>query len=255
MAKAEFIVSDVHLGAVPDGTERALVRFLEHVGEEGSQLLIAGDLFDFWFEYGTVIPGRHFRTLAALARLVESGIPVTMAGGNHDAWGGRFLRDEVGVGFRVDPFRMQLGGRTALVAHGDGLGKGDLKYRLLKAVIRSRGAIWGFRALHPELGLRLAQRVSSTEAKPEEELVLEGRSAFLEAWAREQLAADASLSWVVCGHSHLPVLAEVEPGRYYVNAGDWLTHFTYVRIAEGVPTLEHWTDQSVRSSTSSSTST
>lgn len=240
MPQPEFIASDIHLGAVPDETERAFVAFLEHVGANGSALLINGDLFDFWFEYGDVIPGRHFRTLAAIAKLTDAGIPVTIAGGNHDAWGGRFLREHVGVDYRVDPFHMTLGGRRALVAHGDGLGKGDLKYRALKAVIRSRAAIWGFRALHPELGMKLAHAVSSTEAKPDELQVLEGRSAFLEDWARQQLAADASLSLVVCGHSHVPAVVEVAPGRHYLNAGDWLSHFTYLVLSEGTVSLLRW---------------
>ncbi|HSJ15815.1 MAG TPA: UDP-2,3-diacylglucosamine diphosphatase [Longimicrobiales bacterium] len=246
MSRAEYIASDVHLGAVPDSTERAFVRFLEHVGASGSGLLLAGDLFDFWFEYGTIIPGRHFRTLGALAALCDAGLPVTLAGGNHDAWGGRFLREHVGVRFHEHPFHMELGGRRALVAHGDGLGKGDLKYRMLKAVLRSRAAIWGFRALHPELGLRLAQKVSSTGAKPDEGAALRGRAAFLESWARQQLAEDASLSWVVCGHAHLPALVEAEPGRWYVNAGDWLRHYSYVVIEGGVPRLEHWPAQAAR---------
>lgn len=241
MASIDYVASDVHLGAVPDETERTFVAFLEHIGGDARRLLINGDLFDFWFEYGDVIPGRHFRTLAAIAKLVDAGVAVTITGGNHDAWGGRFLREHVGVTYHVDPFHMELGGRRALVAHGDGLGKGDLKYRLLKAVIRSRAAVWGFRALHPELGLRVAQGVSSTEAKGDEQMQLRGRAAFLEDWARQQLAADASLGFVVCGHSHIPALVEVAPGRHYLNAGDWLTHFSYIRIdGSGTPSLERW---------------
>jgi len=240
MAHVEFIASDIHLGAVPDQTERAFIAFLEHVGEEGRALLLAGDLFDFWFEYGTVIPGRHFRTLAALARLVDAGLRVTLAGGNHDAWGGAFLREHVGVGFHDRPFETTLGGRRALVAHGDGLGRGDLKYRLLKAAIRSRAAIWGFRALHPMLGLRLAERVSSTEAKPGEQQQLAGRAAFIEEWSRAQLAADPGLSYVVCGHSHTAAIVRVEPGRYYLNAGAWLGRFSYIRLEDGDPLLCTW---------------
>ncbi|HUF49273.1 MAG TPA: UDP-2,3-diacylglucosamine diphosphatase [Longimicrobiales bacterium] len=231
--KTDYILSDVHLGAVPDATERRLVSFLDEIGAQAASVLIAGDLFDFWFEYGEVIPGRHFRALAALSRLVDAGVPVVMAGGNHDAWGGRFLREHVGVVFHTEPFRMTLGGAPALVAHGDGLGKGDLKYRALKAVLRSRVAIGAFRALHPELGLRLARAVSSTEEKSDDDLAAAGRAAFLENWALEQLAHDASLRYVVCGHSHLPVLLEPEPGRYYLNAGDWISHFSYITVAAG----------------------
>jgi UDP-2,3-diacylglucosamine hydrolase len=245
MSDIDFIASDVHLGAVPHRTERAFIDFLDHVGARGRGLLLAGDLFDFWFEYGDVIPGRHFRVLAALAALVEAGIPVTLAGGNHDAWGGRFLREEVGVTFHTEPFEMTLGGRRALVAHGDGLGKGDLKYRALKTVIRSRVAIGAFRALHPELGLLIARGVSTTEAKADEDPGVRYRAAFLETWAKDRLSERPDLELVVCGHAHLPVIRD-HGGRYYLNAGDWITHFTYITVRDGdEPRLERW-DQAAR---------
>jgi UDP-2,3-diacylglucosamine hydrolase len=243
MQRPAYIASDIHLGAVPDSTERAFVRFLEHVGCEASSLLLPGDVFDFWFEYGPIIHGRHFRTLAALSALVDAGIPVAMTGGNHDAWGGRFLREQVGITLHDGPFHTTLGGRTALVAHGDGLGVGDLKYRALRAVLRSRITIAAFRVLHPELGLRIARAVSSTEGKAggEEEARALGRARFLEDWARARLKEDASLAWVVCGHAHVPAVVEVEPSRWYLNAGDWIRHLTYITISSaGRPALHHW---------------
>jgi UDP-2,3-diacylglucosamine hydrolase len=241
--KPVYITSDVHLGAVPAETEHAFMDFLEHVGREASRLVIPGDLFDFWFEYGDIIPGEHYRVLAALADLVDAGIPVLVTGGNHDAWGGSFLEEKVGVTFEPGHARIELAGGPALLAHGDGLGKGDLKYRALKRVLRSRASIWGFRALHPELGLRLARRVSSTEAKADTDPGKLGRAAFIEEWARDTLASDPSLAYVVCGHSHLPAVEEVEPGRYYLNAGDWVTHWTYLVVDEGGPVLESWRER------------
>ena len=162
MRKPDYITSDVHLGAIPEARERSFVRFLAHAGDEASRLLIPGDLFDFWFEYGEVIPGRHFRVLAALRDVVDAGVPVAVLGGNHDAWGGRFLEEHVGVSFHPGQVRTEIAGLPALLAHGDGLGRGDLKYRALKAMLRGRLTIAAFRALHPELGMRIAQRVSST---------------------------------------------------------------------------------------------
>lgn len=248
MPTPDYITSDIHLGAVPRETERAFLSFLEHVGAHASSLLIAGDLFDFWFEYGTIIPGRHFRVLAGLARLVEAGIPVTMAGGNHDWWGGRFLEQEVGIVFHGRPFEISLGGRRALVAHGDGLGRGDLRYRALKALLRSRAAILGFRALHPELGARIARAVSSTEGKADHDERAQSRAQFLESWAAARLAEDETLAWVVCGHTHVPAIRELAPGRYYVNAGDWITHDSYVTIPAGAsrPELHRWCGQAAR---------
>lgn len=241
MTRPSYIASDVHLGAVPRSTERAFVSFLQHVGGHGSSLLLAGDLFDFWFEYGPVVPGRHYRVLAALADLVDAGVPVTLAGGNHDAWGGRFLREEVGVTYHADPFRMQLAGRAVLVAHGDGVGRGDLKYRALKAVLRSPITVGAFRALHPELGMRIASAVSRTETRAVDDAGSDGRARWIESWARQQLELDRTLDIIVCGHAHRPALIEVETGRWYINAGDWITSFSYLTIDDGeAPRLHTW---------------
>ena len=235
-----YIASDIHLGAVPADTERRFVDFLDHVAANASRLIVNGDLFDFWFEWGEVMPARHFRTLAGLARVVEAGVPVALVGGNHDAWGGRFLRDEVGLELIDGIWRTELAGASSLVAHGDGLGAGDLKYRMLKATIRSRLAIAGFRALHPELGMRLARAVSSTETKGHSESAAQGRARFLREWAAERLRAEPSLRYVVCGHAHVPETIEVEPGRFYLNAGDWIRHSTYLTIDADGAALRMW---------------
>jgi UDP-2,3-diacylglucosamine hydrolase len=241
MQRPDFIASDQHLGAVPLSKELSFIRFLEHVGAEGRSLLLVGDLFDFWFEYGSVIPGSQFRTLAALAALVDAGLPVTLMGGNHDAWGGRFLREEVGVRFCPDQLRTEIGGRRALIAHGDGVGRGDLKYRILKAMLRSRLTIGAFRVIHPELGLWLARAVSTTEGKIENDGAASGRARFIEDWARTRMVEEPGLELVICGHSHLPVVVELEPGRYYLNAGDWIRHDTYITVQPGTaPTLHRW---------------
>jgi UDP-2,3-diacylglucosamine hydrolase len=162
-----------------------------------------------------------------------------MIGGNHDAWGGRFLSEHVGMRLHQGTLRTTLGGRPALVAHGDGLGKGDIKYRMLKTVLRSRVAVWGFRALHPEIGVRIAEHVSKTDAHCDRSGKL--RATFLAHWAAEQFAADPALSLVICGHSHEPVLTEMGAGRHYVNSGDWVRHRSYLTIADGsAPQLHEW---------------
>lgn len=242
--KPVLVVSDLHLGAVPTATERSFRRFLQFTGGAASGLLINGDLFDFWFEYRTVVPGRHLRVLAALADLTESGIPVWFVGGNHDAWGGSFLEREIGMQLLDGPCEIALAGRRALIAHGDGVGAGDWGYRALRGLIRHPWAVRAFRSIHPDLGSRIAARASTTQEKvASDDPAGVGRARFLEAWATEQIRANPSLDLVLAGHSHVPIVLEVEPDRFYVNSGDWLKHFTYVVLSAGEPpALERWGD-------------
>lgn len=237
-----YVASDVHLGAVPRATERAFLRWLEHVGAEASCLILAGDLFDFWFEYRRVVLRDHFRVLAALAAVVGAGVPVTLVGGNHDWWGGSFLRDEIGVDFHGEPCVVDAGGYRALVAHGDGLGHGDLGYRALRRVLRSRLTRWAFRWVHPDIGARIAELVSETEVGDGEPTEDQLRcAAMLEEWAVARLSADRELDMVILGHTHLPAVRAVDGPRYYVNAGDWIHHYSYVVIVPGAaPRLERW---------------
>ena len=74
--KPLFFVSDIHLGT-GDRQERqhrseSFIRFVSHVARQNGDLVIAGDLFDFWFEYRHVIPRRYLDVLMALRDLVSS---------------------------------------------------------------------------------------------------------------------------------------------------------------------------------------
>ena len=242
--KPVYVVSDVHLGSVPPATERAFRRFLDHVAEHASFLLINGDLFDFWFEYRHVILAEHYRVLARLRDVVEAGVPIAFVGGNHDGWPGPFLRDEIGMALHDGPVEMTLGGRRALVAHGDGVGSGDLKYRALKRTIRNRAVTGTFRVIHPDLGRRIAMMASSTEHKVEGgDRRSKHRAAFIQRWAEGELRARPEIDLVLAGHAHVASVAEVERGRYYVNSVDWLRTYDYVVLPPGggAPELRHWT--------------
>ena len=79
--QAVFFLSDAHLGARPAEEEAArrarLHAFLTSLPGRASELYVVGDLFDFWFEYRSAIPRRHFDTLAVLRQVVLSGVAVT----------------------------------------------------------------------------------------------------------------------------------------------------------------------------------
>ncbi|MEX0980316.1 MAG: UDP-2,3-diacylglucosamine diphosphatase [Gemmatimonadota bacterium] len=247
--KPVYITSDIHLGAVSPEREEAFRLWLLHAAERASSIVINGDLFDFWFEYREAVPRGHTRVLGILADIVDSGTPVVLMGGNHDWWGGSFLREEIGLIFHQDPLVVPLAGRDVFIAHGDGLGKGDLGYRLLRLVLRGSLTRWGFRWLHPDIGARIAQRVSRTESYGEE---LTGedrdRSAALEAWAIQKLIDEPELDMVLLGHSHIPAVVEVGPGRYYMNAGDWIRHKSFIVLEDGAePRLEYWGEESAGS--------
>ena len=85
---AVYFVTDFHLGipTLEDSHERELklLRFLDSIKADCEELFLMGDLFDFWFEYKSVIPRGFVRIQGKLAEFTDSGIPVHLFIGNHD---------------------------------------------------------------------------------------------------------------------------------------------------------------------------
>lgn len=233
-----YVISDIHLGVAEPSVERELVAFLRTLPGRARSLVINGDLFDFWFEWRTVIPREHFRTLAALADLRDAGVEVLMLAGNHDCWGGDVLTHDVGVEYLMGPWRGELAGWPTLIEHGDGLRPvEDRKYRRLRTVLRHPWAIRAFRWIHPDAGTRLAR--GSSRASRDHQLFGDAGDG-LRAIAHERLADDPSLRLVIFGHSHTAVLERGEGGGVYANAGSWLGDPTYLVITPERVDLRRW---------------
>lgn len=232
-----YVFSDAHLGVAAPDAERALLGFLRTLGERAGSVVINGDLFDFWFEWRSVMPRRGYRVLAALADLRERDVPVLYVAGNHDCWGGEILREDVGVDFHVGPWEGSLGGWRARVEHGDGLRpREDRPYRALRRVLRHPLAVRAFRMMHPDFGSRLALGSSHTSRtmRPGDG----GRG--LRAVALEALGADRALELLVYGHSHVRALERVPGGGVYANPGAWLAEPTYLRVDPSAVGVYRW---------------
>ncbi|HEU5262173.1 MAG TPA: UDP-2,3-diacylglucosamine diphosphatase [Gemmatimonadales bacterium] len=225
------VVADAHLGQVPRATEAAFHAFLDAVPDLGDALLINGDLFDFWFEYGAVIPRRHFGTAAKLQTLRASGIPITFVGGNHDRWGGDFLTQDLGIAFHAGEAETDVAGRRAFVAHGDGLTEQHWSARLMHRVTRHRITIRAFRALHPDVGFWIAHKLSGRLAdNTRDHAVLDRAERAQAQFAQELLSRRPDLGLVILAHTHRPALAELGNGRAYLNPGAWLDGFRYAVV-------------------------
>lgn len=232
-----YIVSDTHLGVASPQIERSFVSFLRGLVGEASSLIINGDLFDFWFEWKTVIPRRSFRALAALAELKDSGVDILWVAGNHDCWGGEVLREDVGVDYIVGPWEGDVAGWNVRIEHGDGLrDREDRGYRMIRPIMRHPVAIKAFRMLHPDWSSRLAH--GSSNASRTYRARDEGRG--LRSYAKDQLAKKKDLDLLVYGHSHVPALERMESGGIFANAGSWLDAPTFLRLTDEVVELRQW---------------
>ena len=236
-----YFISDVHLGLGSREEEKAkedfLLGFLASIQADAEALFIIGDLFDFWFEYRTVIPKGFHRTLSAIQQFTDRGIPVHYVAGNHDFWMRDFFSTELGVVVHRDPVELPIGGRRVLLHHGDGLARNDVGYRIIKPVLRNRAAIFFYRWLHPDIGVPLARGSSRTSR------AYTGQKDYGEAdgmteYAARRISEGAEI--VIMGHRHVPVQTALHGGTY-INLGDWVDHHTYAVLEHGAINLRTWT--------------
>ena len=231
-----YLVSDAHLGVASREIERSFVSFLRGLSGRARSLVINGDLFDFWFEWKTVIPRPSFRALAALAELKDTGVEILWIAGNHDCWGGEILREDVGVSYTMGPWEGTIAGWKARIEHGDGLReREDRGYRMIRPIMRHPWAIRAFRSLHPDWATKLA--LGSSTASRVHRARDEGRG--LRAYAKQQLETSEGLDLLVYGHSHVAALEKMN-GGVFANAGSWLDAPTYLKLTDEVIELREW---------------
>jgi UDP-2,3-diacylglucosamine hydrolase len=233
-----YIFSDAHLGFAPASVHRQVLSFLKYLRGTAGAVIINGDLFEFWFEWKTVIPRSSFRILAALADLRDAGTPVIMIAGNHDCWGGEILTKDVGVDYRLEAWEGSLAGWASRVEHGDGLRpEEDRGYRALRRVLRNKLAISVFRWLHPDLATPLAG--GSSHASRTYAARVRGQG--LRDSASRALAARPDLELIVYGHSHVASLERLAGKQIYGNPGSWLDRPCFLRITPERVALREWT--------------
>ncbi len=214
-------LGDVHLGCDHATESQRLQLFralLSVLPGYCSHVVILGDLFDFWFDYRTVIPKAFWQSIAALGALRDRGVTVDYLIGNHDFGHWRFFREELGIEPHPGDLERQWYGLRFYIAHGDDKIPGDWGYLILRSVLRNRTAQRLYRMLHPDLGIGLARwasRMSRYHGTEAPQRLIDS----LERFARKKLAEGYDV--VVLGHSHAPALKSFDKG-WYVNPGGWL---------------------------------
>ena len=231
--KKIYFASDNHLGAptsqLSQPREKKFVRWLEAIRKDAAAVFLLGDLFDFWFEYNTVVPKGFTRTLGKLAEITDSGIPVYYFVGNHDLWMNGYFEEELNIPVYHRPQIFEIGGKKFFIGHGDGLGPGDKGFKRMKKVFTNPTSKWLFRWLHPDLGVRMAQyfSVRNRMISGEEDVRFLGEDKeWLVQYAKRKLE-DQHFDYFVFGHRHLPLDIALSEDSRYINLGDWIGYFSY----------------------------
>lgn len=235
-----YFASDFHLG-IPDyerslEREKLLVSWLNKIAKDASIIFLMGDIFDFWFEYKTVVPKGYVRLLGKLAELSDAGIQIHLFKGNHDIWAFDYLSEELNIQLHRNPIITTFGSKKFYLAHGDGLGPGDHGYKFLKKIFEFKLNQFLFKWLHPDLGTRMGlyfskrSRIShaADEGKPENKLPIDKE--ILYRHAKATLNEIPDINYFVFGHMHIPTQHPLSDNCDLIVLGDWISNFSYAEF-------------------------
>ncbi|QLG45455.1 UDP-2,3-diacylglucosamine diphosphatase [Costertonia aggregata] len=242
--KKVYFASDNHLGAPTNAQsfprEKKFVAWLDEIKYDAAAIFLLGDLFDFWFEYKTVVPKGFTRTLGKLAEISDSGIPIYYFVGNHDLWMNGYFEEELNIPVFHRPQQYKINDTSFFIGHGDGLGPHDKGYKRMKKLFTNPVAKWFFRWMHPDWGVRLAQYFSVKNkliSGDEDAKFLGEDKEWLVQYAKRKLESQ-HYDHFVFGHRHLPLEIQLNEKSKYTNLGDWIKYYTYAVFDGEILSLE-----------------
>jgi len=231
--KKIYFLSDFHLGA-PDfksslEREKKIVRFLDIAMQDAAAIFIVGDLFDFWYEYRTVVPKGYVRILGKMASITDSGISMYFFVGNHDMWMKGYFEKELNIPVYFEPEIFEFNNKKFYIGHGDGLGPGDHGYKFIKKIFRNPICQWLFGILPPAIGVGIANymsRSSRAATGQTDARFLGEENEWLITYSKEVLQQQP-FDYFIFGHRHLPIDFQLTENSRYINLGDWIKYDSY----------------------------
>ncbi len=233
LGKKVYFASDFHLG-VPNqekslARESKIVSWLDEISQDATAIFLLGDLFDTWFEYKEVIPRGFIRLQGKLAQLSDQGIRIDIFTGNHDFWMKDYFQKEIGANVHFSDILISINNKNFNIGHGDGLGPGDQRYKMLKKILNNPLARYFYLLLHPNLGMKIAKYFSQRGYKHTQGPVLDYMGEdkeYLVQYANSKSEED--IDYFIFGHRHLPIEYKMKNGSIYFNTGDWINFQSYV---------------------------
>ncbi|MCH5226478.1 MAG: UDP-2,3-diacylglucosamine diphosphatase [Muribaculaceae bacterium] len=236
MDKYTYFLSDLHLGApYLEGArenELRIVRFLDSIKGNADTIYLLGDILDYWYEYKYVVPRGYVRFFGKLAELADAGIKIVWMKGNHDIWIFDYLPAELGIEVKDGTLVEEIHGKKFFLTHGDGVGKIDPKFRLIRSVFRNKFCQWMFSGIHPRWTVPFAYNWSNHsrytgEARgiPDESLLKN-----LKEFVKEYHQLHPEIDYFIFGHVHVLSREIMESGCEMIVLGEWIHTFSYAKM-------------------------
>jgi UDP-2,3-diacylglucosamine hydrolase len=229
-----YFLSDAHLGSRmvkdPRAHEKKLVDWLDRVKADATAIYLLGDIFDFWFEYKTVVPKGFVRFLGKLGELIDTGIEIHFFIGNHDIWTFGYLEKEVGLIVHKESLTTQLGSKKFFLAHGDGISVTDHGFKFIRKLFHSNAAQKLFRLIPPQLGQEFGYNWSKNNRLKHmdyDSKYLGEHNEALVIFAKKYVEEHDDIDFMIFGHRHIALDLQIKSQKRVVILGDFCGIFSY----------------------------
>jgi len=211
-----IIISDTHIGSKFYKSEK-LLKFLQ--SESYDQIILAGDIIDF-----IKIPVFTERCMNILQSIDRTKDVVYVVGNHDESFVGLVGKEILDVKF-VKRYEFEAGGRRFRVEHGDEYDRGALHNRIFVKILSVIQSI-----------LEFTFNFDLTTWWTEKQIRKHKLRSVIHV-----LRHHPDIDVFIMGHTHIPEaiiwIDEDQHIKTYINAGDWVTHQTYVTVTDGVARL------------------
>lgn len=216
-----LLISDLHLEEKRPDITRAFLLFLANRARQAEALYILGDFFEVWIGDDGMTPFQH-EIARALRELSNAGTRIYLMHGNRDFLIGKRFCREAGCTLLSDPHKVQMGGESVLLMHGDSLCTLDIGYMKLRRWLRNPLSLLILRNLPLSTRQKLARKLRN-ESRTQTRMKA---SDIVDVTPEEvvKVMAEYGVRTLIHGHTHRPAVHELEvngqPARRIV-LGDW----------------------------------
>jgi UDP-2,3-diacylglucosamine hydrolase len=195
-----IVISDLHLTAERPRTLERFLRFMREDAPRHPELVVLGDLFEFWI--GDDASAAAAPAIDALAAAARGGCTVLVMHGNRDLLLGRDFARAIGGRLLADPIVVDIAGTRTLLAHGDAWCTRDVPYQQFRARVRQPEFQREF--LARPVAERMAFARSARMQSETEKAVKAADIMDVTPEAVVAAMASAGVSRLIHGHTHRP---------------------------------------------------
>ena len=194
------IISDLHLTPTKPKTIMGFLRFMKEVAPRYAELVILGDLFDFWI--GDDAMGDAEAIVATLKLYTASGRRLLIMQGNRDVMLGEGFAAACGAELIADPIAVEIRGRKILLSHGDAWCLRDETYQAFRKMVRNPQ--WQAAVLSKPIPERIAMaQEARMKSEGDKSMKTDAEMDVVES-AVAEAARTAGVDLVIHGHTHKP---------------------------------------------------